>query len=197
MSIYSRIFAKTSQRFASAAISGRSVPPHFVWGAPGFVAFTWFIWGALNDDIKESVGLYWDPDAAINRVEAEYLKRMEAREALKAASSPSKDDDEEEEEDEGVTAEDIEEAVNAAIEQSGGDDDEDEPAPEEEEEEEEEEAPKPKKKKVDASTLTKEEKWDMFTEKAISPGEDDVSIKHSFASLAFPLAFSHRIGFDI
>ena len=199
MSIYSRIFANTSKRFASATISGRKIPPHGVWGIPGAVVCTWFIWGALTDDIKQSVGLYWDPDAEVDRVEAERFERLEAKEALKAAKNPSAEDEEDEEEDEGVTAEDIEEAVNAAIEQSGdAEEEEDEefaPEPEGEEEEEEEEE-KPKKKKVDPSTLTQEERWEYFNEKAINPGEDDVSTNLLFAVAVCCLSFLNNLTFS-
>ena len=170
MSVYARIFAATSKRFTSAASSGKGVPPQAFWAVPGFVGFTWFIWGALTDEIKQSVGMYYDPDALNNKIEAEKAKRLSAREALKAAKRPAKDDDdeeedEEEEEEEPVTVESIEAAVNAAVEQV------DEDEEEEEEEDEEEEAPKPKKKKVDVNSLTQEELWDYVAEKFTTPGE--------------------------
>jgi hypothetical protein len=167
-----------------------------LWAFPAGLAATWFIFGALTDEIKQSLGLYWDPDAEINKVEMERAKRLEAREALKAASKPAKgddDDDEEEDEDasedeeeeEEVTAESISAAVAKAVEASGDDDDEEEeedaPVPssegndeeEEDEEEEEEEEEKPKKPKVDVTKLSQEGKWDYFAEKSVEPGEDD------------------------
>eukprot|EP00980_Cylindrotheca_fusiformis_P026674 scaffold16878_cov64-Cylindrotheca_fusiformis.AAC.1 len=113
MSVYSRIFASTSQRFVSSRISGRKIPPQALWAFPGFVGFSWFIWDALTEDIRSSVGLYWDPDAVLKKVEAEREQRLEAKEAAKAAEKPSEpeeEDDEEEDEEEVVTHEDIEAA---------------------------------------------------------------------------------------
>jgi hypothetical protein len=147
------------------------------------VAFTWFIFGALTDDIKQSVGLYWDPEADVNKVEMERANRLEARAALKP-KKPSKDDDEddeeeeEEEEEEEVTAETVAAAVAKVVEAAGDDDDEDDddavpPSEEDEEEEEEEEEPKPKKVKVDVDSLSPEGKWDFFASKMIEPGDDD------------------------
>jgi hypothetical protein len=172
MSVYSRIFATTSKRLTSAAASGGGIPPLAFWAAPGAVAFTWFIWGALTDEIKQSVGLYYDPDAIIKRVEMERTQRLEAKGLLKAASKSQKDEEEEDEEDEDeeeeVTAETIEAAVNKAVKASEDADEE-----EEEEDEEGEEEEKPKKPKVDFNKLTKEEKWEHFAEKSVVPGEDD------------------------
>jgi hypothetical protein len=166
-------------------------PERLLWAFPAGLAATWFIWGALTDEIKQSVGLYWDPEAEINKVEMERAKRLEAREALKAASKPAKGDDdddededasEDEEEEEEVTAESISAAVAKAVEASGDDDEEEEedaPVPssegddEEEEDEEEEEEEKPKKPKVDVTKLSQEGKWDYFAEKSVEPGEDD------------------------
>jgi hypothetical protein len=195
MSIYSRIFAATSRRLTSAAISGQKLPPQALWAFPGFVGFTWFIWGALTDDIKQSVGLYYDPDAVMKRVEAERAQRLEAREKLKAASKPKKAEKEEEEEDEEeedseeeeVTAKDIEAAVNKAVAAASDDDDDDddddadageakEDNAEGEDEEEEEEEEKPKKPKVDVGKLTLEEKWEYFAENSINPGDDEVRL---------------------
>ena len=177
MSVYSRIFATTSKRLTSAASSGGGIPPLAFWAAPGAVAFTWFIWGALTDEIKQSVGLYYDPDAIIKRVEMERTQRLEAKGLLKAASKSQKDeeeedaeDEDEEEEEEEVTAETIEAAVNKAVKASEDADEEEEEEGEEEEEEEEE---KPKKPKVDFNKLTKEEKWEHFAEQSVVPGEDD------------------------
>ena len=84
--VYSRIFAATSSRWTSAAstAAGRQVPPQAMWAVPGFLGFSWFIWGALSDEIKQSVGLYWDPNVIINKVEADRAKRMEARETVKS-----------------------------------------------------------------------------------------------------------------
>jgi hypothetical protein len=179
MTVYSRIFAATSKRFSSAASSGRKYPPQLLWGLPGFVGATWFIWGALTEDIKQSVGLYWDPDVVIKRVDAERIQRIEAKEAAKAVGKPAEPEEEDEEEEEEVTAKDIEAAVNAAVEQAGDadeDEEEEEEKKEDDEEEEEEEAPKPKKKKVNPDELSAEEKWDYFAERAVVPG-DDVSTK--------------------
>ena len=195
MGVYSRIFAATSSRWTSAASSaGRKFPPQALWALPGFVGFSWFIWGALSVEIKQSVGLYWDPDAIINKVEADRAKRMEEREALKAASKPAAaepdEEEEEEEEEEVVTAKDIEDAVQSAVNMaaavsteveveldSTNDDDDDEEEDKGEEEEEEEEEEKPKKPKVDFNSLSSEEKWEYFSDKAINPGDDDVSYR--------------------
>lgn len=186
-SIYSRIFATTSRRFTSAAGAFKNLPSAGLWALPAAVGASWFIWDALTPDLRSSVGLYWDPDAVLKRVEAERTQRLEAKEALKAAAKPAKDEEEEEEEEEEageeegeeeVTAEDIEEAVSSAVEDAGeseeGEGEEEEKeveAEEDEEEEEEEEAPK--KKKVDFKSLTLEEKWEYFAETSIVPGEDD------------------------
>jgi len=173
MSVYSRIFATTSKRLTSAAASGGGIPPLAFWAVPGGVTFTWFIWGALTDENKHSVGLYYDPDAIVKRVEMERTKRLEAKGLLKAASKPQKDEDddeedeEEEDDEEEVSAETIEAAVNKAVKASEDADE------EEEEEDEDEEEEKPKKPKVDFNKLTKEEKWEHFAEKAVIPGEDD------------------------
>lgn len=144
------------------------------------VAFTWFIFGALTDDIKQSLGLYWDPDAVVNKVEMERTKRLEAREALKPEKAAKDDDDEEEndddeeEDEEEVTAETVAAAVAKAVEAAGDDDEDDDDgeAPDDEDEEEEE-APKPKKTKVDVDTLSDTEKWDYYASKMVEPGEDD------------------------
>jgi hypothetical protein len=144
------------------------------------VAFTWFIFGALTDDIKQSVGLYWDPDAEVNKVEMERAKRLEARAALKP-KKPAKDDDDDEGEDddddgeEEVTAETVAAAVAKAVE--AGDDDEEEDAKESddddgEEEEEEEEVEEPKKPKVNYDSLSTEGKWDFLADKFVEPGDD-------------------------
>jgi hypothetical protein len=154
---------------------------------PAGVAFTWFIFDALSDDIKKSVGLYWDPDAELNRVEMERAKRLEARAALKQ-KKPVKDVDDEEEEDnddreeeeDEATAETVAAAVAKAVEAADDDDDEEEddagPATEsndEGEDEEEESAEKSKKPKVDFNSLSNEEKWDFLAFKFVEPGEDD------------------------
>ena len=201
MSVYSRIFATTTKKFTSAISSGRGkISPELYWVGPGLLGFSWFIWGALTQDIKQSVGLYWDPDAVINRVEAERIQRMEAKEAAKAALKPAKAEEEEEEEEEeeaaagggggdddddddddakGVTNDSIMEAINKAaavdtspvtVDSTDDDDDDDDDA--EEEEEEEEEAPK--KPKVDVASLSPQEKWDYFADRAVEPG--DVSL---------------------
>mmetsp|Transcript_28392 Transcript_28392/g.79865 ORF Transcript_28392/g.79865 Transcript_28392/m.79865 type:complete len:90 (-) Transcript_28392:1081-1350(-) len=83
---YARIFAATTKRLTSSAVKGANVPPQALWALPGLVGFTWFIWEALTDDIKQSVGLWWDPDAIVNRVEAEKQERLAAREAAKLAA---------------------------------------------------------------------------------------------------------------
>ena len=74
--IYSKIFAETSRRFAGSSFKVN--PPLALWAFPGFVGFSWFIWGALTEDIKSSVGLYWDPDRVLKRVEAEREQRIKA-----------------------------------------------------------------------------------------------------------------------
>jgi hypothetical protein len=194
MSVYQKIFSTTSKRFANSSLISKSAlsPERALWAFPAGLAFTWFVWGALTDEIKQSVGLYWDPDAEINRVEMEREKRLEAREALKAASKPAKaadddeEEDEEEEEEEEVTAETISAAVAKAVEAAGGeedddDDDDDDAVPSTEDsgddddadEEEEEEEEKPKKVKVDVEKLSDTEKWDYFASKSIEPGDDD------------------------
>jgi hypothetical protein len=193
MSIYSRIFAATSKRLTSAAARGQRIPPEAFWAFPGLVGASWFMWGALTDDIKQSVGLYYDPDIVLKRVEAEREARLEAKEQLKAAASggsktEEEDEEAEEDEEEEVTAKDIEEAVNKAVEAAEGADDEEEDAPdadadagadadadgaEEDEEEEEEEEEAPKKPKVDFNSLSTEQKWDYFAERAVIPGDDD------------------------
>ena len=129
MSIYQKIFSTTTKRaLNSTGLISKSAlsPERALWAVPALTAFTWFIFGALTDDIKQSMGLYWDPDAEINRVEAERAKRLEAREALKAASKPAKEDDDEEEDDEEdeVTAETVSAAISKAVE-AAGDDEED------------------------------------------------------------------------
>jgi NACalpha-BTF3-like transcription factor len=184
MSVYSRIFAATSKKWVSSGASGRSIPPQAFWAFPGLLGASWFIWDALNEDIKRSVGLYWDPDVILNTVEAEREQRMAAKEAVKAAGKPAaaseaeEEDEEEEEEEEAVTVKDIEEAVSAAIEESGGveeavgaameesggddDDDDDDDAGE---------VSKPKEKKVKYDDLSQVEKWDRFMSSAMEPGE--------------------------
>ena len=126
------------------------------------VGLTWFAWAAIDPEYRQAVGMYYDPDAVVNRVEAERVQRIEAKEAAKNAGKPAapEEDEEEEEEEEVVTAQDIEDAVNAAVEQSeesddAGDEEEEEEKGEEEEEEEEEE-PKPKKEKVKAAPVVSE-----------------------------------------
>ena len=197
MSVYSRIFAATSRKFTSAAASGQRIPPQALWAVPGFVTVTWFIWGALTDEIKQSVGLYYDPDIVVKRVEAERARRLEAKAAQKEAQKPKKDEPEEDEdEEEEVTAETIEAAVNKAAAASGNDndtdtDDDDDEEEEEEaggddgqgaekkgdddddDEEEEEEAPKPK---IHFDQLSPEEKWEYFAEKAVEPGDEDMDV---------------------
>ena len=67
MSVYSRIFAATSQRLQASRRMMPNVPKEVaIWAFPGFLGASWFLWGALTEDIKRSVGLYWDPDATLN-----------------------------------------------------------------------------------------------------------------------------------
>jgi hypothetical protein len=167
MSVYARIFAATSKRLASAGQSGKTISPLTAWAFPGFVFGTWMIWGALSDDIKMSIGLYYDPDVVINRVQAEKDQRMAARAKstdssgkAEPAEEPEEEEEEAEEEEEQVTHEDIVAAVEDAVEQSGGGDD-------EEEEEEEEEAPKLKAPRKKVEDMTNEEMWEYFAEKTI------------------------------
>jgi hypothetical protein len=209
MSVYSRIFTATSRRLTSSVSTGYR--PQVLWAVPGFIGATWFIWAALSDDIQASVGLYYDPDALLNKVEAERTLRLEAKElALNGpkASGDEEEQGEEDEEEEAVTHEDIAAAVSKAVELSGGEDDDDDeddddaapataPGPAEEEEveeevevveeeedkeeveeeeevvdeEEEEEEEAPKVKKVKMADLTLEEKYDLFAERATTPGE--------------------------
>ena len=189
MSIYQKIFAATSRRAAtSAAFSTKTAmsrAPQALWAVPAGVAATWFIFGALTDEIKQSVGLYYDPLTDVNRVEMERVKRMEAREAEKAVKAAAKggdDDEDDDDEDDEISAA-VSKAVASAMTDDDDDDDEDEVSQEEEsaaviatssdeEEEEEEEAPsKPKEKAVEDMSL--EERWDDFLAKSINPGEDD------------------------
>ena len=165
--------------------SGIAVPKQqALWAVPGLVFGTWFLWGALTKDIKEMVGLYYDPDALLNRVEAERVARLQAKAQAKSASSSKADEEEEdeEEEEEEVTHEDIQEAVEKAVQAAEAVEEEEEEAPApapvveeeeeaEEEEEEEEETPKVPRKKLEDMTM--EEKYDFFAEKAIVPGDDD------------------------
>jgi hypothetical protein len=188
MSVYARIFAATSKKFTSAAGSlNASMQKLGVWGVPAAVGFTWFIWGALTDDIKKSVGLYYDPDAVLKQIEAEREQRLEARQAAKPKKAEPDDDDEDEDDDdddddeeEEVTADTIASAVQAAVEASaGGDEDDDEDNAEstsddaDEDDEEEEEKPKKKKPKVDFNSLSQDEKWDYVANTFIEPGEDE------------------------
>ena len=224
MSIYSRIFRQTSQKLMS---SGMAVPKQqALWAVPGLVFGTWFLWGALTKDIKEMVGLYYDPDALLNKVEAERVARLQAKaQAKSSASSGSKADDEEEdeeeEEEEEVTHEDIQEAVEKAVQAAEEVEEEEAPVEEEEaaapapveeeeeeaeeEEEEEEETPKVPRKKLEDMTM--EEKYDFFAEKAIVPGddddddddedEDDVSVPYSSAWPYPWVALHSRLSFLI
>jgi hypothetical protein len=198
MSVYSRIFLATSRRLTSSVSTGYR--PQVIWALPGFIGATWFLWGALSPDIQGSVGLYYDPDALLNKVEAERTQRLEAKEASKAGGGADgekagedgeeEEEDAEEEDEEAVTHEDIAAAVSKAVEQSGGDDEDEEeddedaapataPGPAEEEEtedekedeEEEEEEEAPKKKKVKLADLTLEERYDHFAASATTPGE--------------------------
>ena len=198
MSVYSRIYAATSRHLVTAVKSGRRIPPVAFWIPPALVASTWFIWGALTDDIKMSFGLYYDPDIIIKRVEAEREERLVAKAELKAASKTTsketdndddddEEEDEEEEEEEEVTAETIEAAVNKAVEAASGsgddanedeneDNENDSDADDDDEEEEEEEEEKPKKEKVNFKKLSLQEKWEYFAERAVVPGEDDEEV---------------------
>ena len=173
--VYGRIFAATSKRMASAGRAGAPpVSPLALWAVPGGVFATWMIWEALSQDIKESVGLYIDPDRVVNRVQAEKDQRLAVREAAKApppsavkADPVVVEEEEEEEEEEVVSHEEIAATVQAVVEQSGGDDDNDDS------EEEEEEAPKPKKIKKKAEDMTNEEMWESFNESAMVATDDD------------------------
>ena len=202
MSVYQKIFAATSRRAAaSSAITSQKLfakAPQALWAIPAGTAATWFIFGALTDEIKQSVGLYYDPHTDVKIVEMERAKRIEAKEAEKAAKVAAKggnDDDEdededgEEEEDDAVSAA-VSKAVASAMTDDDDDDDDEEVSEEEEataaaasspdvdddeeEEEEEEESPKaPKKPKIKPEDMSLEDRWDDFLDKAIKPGEDD------------------------
>jgi len=198
MSVYQKIFAATSRRAAaSSAITSQKLftkAPQALWAIPAGTAATWFIFGALTDEIKQSVGLYYDPHFDVNRVEMERATRIEAKEAEKAVKAAAKggndddedeDEDDEEEEDDAVSAA-VSKAVASAMTDDDDDDDDDEEEEatgaasspdvddEEEEEEEEEESPKaPKKPKIKLEDMSLEDRWDDFLDKAIKPGEDD------------------------
>ena len=163
------------------------------WAFPALVTAGWILWPTIEYEWKMEMGLAPDPEAVINRVQAEKDQRLAAKasNAKPPAASKDKDEDDEEEEqeeeaeEETVAAEEEEESE----EEGGGDvddanadanaDDEDVPAAEdgddeessdeeEEEEEESEEAPVPPLYlPTKSKKLALTEVWDNFTLKAV------------------------------
>ena len=184
MSVYSKIFLATSRRLTSSVSTGYR--PQVLWALPGFIGASWFIWSALSPDIQASVGLYYDPDVLVKKVEAERTQRLAAKEAALNAPKEGAGDDadeageepeEEEDEEEAVTHEDIAASVSKAIEASGGDDDEDDeddddaapataPGPAEVEEEDAEEATAPVPSEEEEEEEEKEEEEEEEEEEA-------------------------------
>ncbi|OEU10760.1 hypothetical protein FRACYDRAFT_246627 [Fragilariopsis cylindrus CCMP1102] len=186
MSVYQKIFQATSRRAAQASAfsvsSLRTNQPLALWAIPAGVGATWFLWGALTDELKEGIfGLTYDYDYDVNKVEMERTQRMDARIAIRAAKDKLNggDDDDEDDDEEGGGGDDDDDddddsdgdAISAAVSKAvaGEDADEEETVDVVEEEDaddddEEEEAPKPKKKK--AEDMTDEEKWDYYAERA-------------------------------
>jgi len=150
------------------------------WAFPAAVGAGWLLWPALDYEWKMEMGLAPDPEAVINRVQAEKDQRL----ALKMKDKPAVvEDDEEEEEEEEAAPEEEEEEEEAAPAQDEAEDEEDVPAMEDgddedvggeagggddDEDEESEEAPPPplylptKKDK-----LAPKDVWDNFTLKAL------------------------------
>merc|ERR1712238_18962 len=111
--VYHKIFqAKTRRAGQSSAINipkaveRKSQAEMAFWALPAGLAASWFIWGALTPDIKEMVGFTpIDYNYDINRVEMEFLKRIDGRAALKAAKNSLKGGDDDEEDEDGDDSE--------------------------------------------------------------------------------------------
>ena len=155
------------------------------WTFPGLVTLGWVLWPCIDYEYKMELGLVPDPEAAINRVQAEKDQRLAAKMKSQPAVSSKKEEEEveEEEEEEEAAAEEEEEKEEETS--GGGDDggdDEDVPAAEDgddegessggdedDEEEESEEAPVPPLYlPTKAKKLSTKEVWDNFTLKAIN-----------------------------
>jgi len=142
------------------------------WAFPALVGAGWVIWPAIDYEWKMEMGWAPDPEATINRVQAE----KEQRYALKAKSKPAEEEEEEEaaaaaEEEEAPAAEEEEEeeeseeaAAPMDFEDVPAMEDGDEEEEEKEEEEEAEEAPVPPLYlPTKADKLTPQDVWDNFT----------------------------------
>ena len=152
------------------------------WTFPGLVTLGWVLWPCIDYEYKMEMGWVPDPEAAINRVQAEKDQRLAAKMKLKPAVSSKQEEEEEEEEaaEEETASEEEEEETSGGGDDAGGDedvpaaedgddDDEGESGGDDEDEEESEETPPPPLYlPTKAEKLSTKDVWDNFTLKAVN-----------------------------
>ena len=162
------------------------------WAFPGFLAFGWVLFPALDHEWKQEMGWASDPKAVVKKVHAAKVARMEAHMKAKGIDPDSdkkakkdEDEEEEEEEEEAPAEEDAEEEEetapatedeDAGDEEEGGDDEEeggDDEGGDEEEDDDEPSPPKPLFDPVQGRNLTKQEFWDNFQLKSVRMNDED------------------------
>uniref|UniRef100_A0A7S4IYM4 Uncharacterized protein n=1 Tax=Odontella aurita TaxID=265563 RepID=A0A7S4IYM4_9STRA len=138
------LFGNAATAFAWSTKKASALPRYAGWAVPGAVGALWFVWPAVDDGWKVSVGIMADPEAAA-------AAKAEAAEAAKV-SSPAP----------AIAVELSQEAKDAIANAHKGS---------EVTMSAEEKAVVAKVKAGDFSDLEKD--WDTFAEKSIVPGEDD------------------------
>jgi hypothetical protein len=150
------VFGTVGTGLAIGMNKSRAIPRYLPWGVPAVVGALWFIWPAVDEEFKVSIGMAKDPAAAAAAAApAEIQLDEEATEKVLKAHRADDHDDEEEEE--PLTAAQVEAIakiesgdftpleeewdnfLEKAIRPGEDDDDDDDDDEEEEEEEEEEE----------------------------------------------------------
>lgn len=172
------------------------------WTFPGLVTLGWILWPCIDYEYKMEMGWAPDPEAAINRVQAEKDQRLAAKMKLKPAVSSKEEEEEAEEEaaeEEEAAAEEEEEETSGGGGGEDAGDDEDVPAAEdgddedegesggvdEDEEESEEAPPPPLYLPTKAEKLSTKDVWDNFTLKAVNM----VCVRHKFSLLVGLVSF--------
>jgi flagellar biosynthesis GTPase FlhF len=174
----SRLFV---QRTLTSTLSKASYE-NVLWAVPGLTLVGWILYPAMDEEFMIGLGLFPDPDADVNMVQAAKDARMALKfpnQASTAGGAAVVEEEEEEEEEASAEAEEEaaseeEEEEEAAADEAAADEEEEEAADEEEEEEEDEEKIeiKPLYLPTKGKHLDKEDIWDNFTIKAVRMNED-------------------------
>jgi hypothetical protein len=163
------------QRTLQSLVSKGGVMDRAVWALPGLTLVGWILWPALDAEWMIGMGLFDDPMAGNNMVQAAKDVRMAAKGPIGGAAAAEEEEEEEEAEEE---AEEEEAAAEEEEEEEAAADEEEEEEKEEEAEEEDDEDEakiviKPLYLPTKAAKLNKEDMWDNFTIKAVRMSDDD------------------------